>query len=318
MPTLSFIVPVYNVEQYLGQCLDSLLSQTFSDWEIIAVNDGSTDTCPTILGEYESRFPEKVRVFHKENGGLSDARNFGLARAKGEFVSFVDADDTLAPDFAARAVEKMQKEDLDLLLFDFYFSYPGKNIYGSAGIDQGRDMKKEALIAPPMAWMRLYRRSLLENCPFEKGIYYEDLEMTPALILRTEKVGYLPCPLYYYRQREGSIMKEKAFSPKFLDIFKVLSSVYTKFDVAGKLAEFYPEIEYLFIEHLCRSAALRFARLDEKKELFATIRKTMEEKFPRWRKNPYLARKSLFFRLVVTLNDKNMLWALSLLAKWKG
>ncbi len=319
MPTVSFIVPVYNVEKYLSRCLDSLVKQSGADFEILCVNDGATDTSPEILKEYEMRYPSLIRVLNKENGGLSDARNFGLERAKGEIIAFVDSDDYLREDYLSLCIPKMQKEGLDLLLTDFYYDYDsGKRIPVKARKGLSEDGKKEALLAAPMAWMRLYRRSLLEKVRFVKGIYYEDLEMTPEMILLAEKVGFLDESVYYYYQREGSIMRQDTFNKKFLDIFKVLDRVYQKFEEKGALEEYHKEIEYLFIEHLFRSATLRFALLEERKMLFPLLKKAVEDKFPHWRKNPYLKKSSLFFRTVVFFAGRNLSLAVRLLARLKG
>lgn len=319
MPTVSFIVPVYNVEKYLPRCLDSLVKQTGADFEILCVNDGATDSSPEILKEYEARYPNLIRVLDKENGGLSDARNFGLERAEGEIIAFVDSDDYLREDFLSLCIPKMQKENLDLLLTDFYYDYEsGKKVPVKARKGLCEDAKKEALLASPMAWMRLYRKSILENVRFVKGIYYEDLEMTPETVLLADKVGFLDESVYYYYQREGSIMRQDAFNKKFLDIFKVLDRVYEKFEEKGALEEYREEIEYLFIEHLFRSAALRFASLTERKMLFPLLKKAVEEKFPCWKKNPYLKKSSLFFRTVVFFAGKNRSLAVRFLARLKG
>jgi hypothetical protein len=169
-----------------------------------------------------------------------------------------------------------------------------------------------------MAWMRLYRRHLLKDAPFLKGIYYEDLEMTPEVILTAEKVGFLDECVYYYYQREGSIMRQSAFQKKFLDIFKVLDRVYQKFEEKGALTEYRDEIEFLYIEHLFRSAALRFAALEERKMLFPMLKKAVKEKFPCWRKNPYLKKSSLFFRTTVFFAERNLSLAVKFLAWLKG
>ncbi len=318
MPKLSFVVPIYNVEQQLTRCLDSILTQTYRDFEIIAVDDGSTDKSGEILDRYAEKHSE-IRPFHKENGGLSDARNYGLDRAEGEYVSFVDSDDFLSPDYAEKMVGTMEKENLDLVLCDYIYYYDsGKEISAPATRHFAQDPAKDALLAAPMAWLRLYRRSLLNDIRFVKGIYYEDLEMTPKMILKTDRIGFVPEGLYYYYQREGSIMRQAKFNSKFLDIFSVTRSLYTRFQEEGKLEAYRDEIEFLFLEHLYRSAALRFALLPEGKELFRRLRSEVEGLFPHWKKNPYLAKVSLFFRLTVYCTGMGWRSAVALLARMKG
>ncbi len=319
MPTLSFVVPVYNVSPFLGRCLDSIINQTYTSFEIVAVDDGSTDNSADILAQYEEKYPDFIRVFRKENGGLSDARNYGLERARGRYIAFVDSDDFIHPTFAEKTVQKMEEEGLDLLFFDFYYHYDQKDdVYVSSRKHFSNNMAKEALVSPPMAWMRLYKRELLSQAPFQKGIFYEDLEMTPGMILTCPCIGHLPEALYYYYQREGSIMSQAVFSPKLLDIFSVCDSIYQRFSQAGRLEEYRDEIEYLYLEHLFRSAALRFASLPERKELFQRLRNTVEEKFPHWRKNPLLPKTSLFFRLTVFCTGRGLIGAVGFLKKMKG
>lgn len=318
MPKLSFVVPVYNTAPYLRRCLDSLLSQSQFEFEIIAVDDGSSDDSPIILNEYCQKHPDLIYVFSKENGGLSDARNFGLKHARSEFVAFVDSDDYLHPDFLALTVQKMEAESLDLLLFDYFFAYENKCVPAKLLPLANDGDPISFLTAAPMAWCRVYRKSLLGIDPFRKGIYYEDLEMTPRMLLAAKNIAYLPSPLYYYYQREGSIMRESDFSMRWLDIFTVTESVYRHFEEKGKVKAYQNELEYLFIEHLLRSAALRFSRFQRGRALFSDLMESVEKHFPNWKKNPYLARASFFFRLVVFFSSKGCGKAVSLLSKLKG
>lgn len=319
MPTLSVIVPVYNVEAFLPQCLDSLLSQSFEDLEIIAVDDGSTDKSLAILKDYEAKSGGRLFVCTKENGGLSDARNFGIEKATGKYIAFVDSDDFVHPDFARLMVEKAEEEKLDLVICDFFYYFSdGKLTPSSAGKGLSDDKRKEALLSAPMAWLRLCRRELFSSLRFPKGLFYEDLHLTPALLLQTDRIGFVKKPLYYYRQREGSIMRTRKFNKSFLDIFTVLNEILTRYREAGLWETYEKELEFLFLEHLYRSAALRFSRLPERKELFAKLRNTVETQFPHWKKNPYLPRVSLFFRLTVLLTGSGRYRLVAALSRLKG
>lgn len=319
MPVLSIVIPVYNVERYLPRCLDSVLGQNFSDFEVIAVNDGSTDRSLSILKEYEARNEGRLTVLTKENGGLSDARNFGLARAKGKYVAFVDSDDFILPSFARASVEKMEKEEADLLLLDFFYAYEdGETGAGNVIKLRAGERKKEMLLAPPMACLRVYRRDLLGEAPFRKGIYYEDLEMTPRMLLKAKRVSFLPEALYGYVQRAGSIMNENRFSPRWLDIFEVLASLREAFSQDEKGKELETELEFLHIEHLLRTAALRLCDTLEGKAHFYALGREVKKHYPHWRKNPYLKQASFPFRLTVWLCAAGMRRALACLKKWKG
>ena len=317
---LSVILPVYNVESYLADCLDSLLAQGYPHLEIIAVDDGSTDSSFAILQSYEEKFQGKLRIFQKENGGLSDARNFGLERASGEYVAFLDSDDLLHPDFAEKTVAKLEKEKLDLVLCNyFYYSAPENSRLGNTVKGFCDSAKKEALLAAPMAWLRVFRKEILKDLRFRKGILYEDLLFSSELLFHTEAIGFLPEGLYYYRQRQGSIMKSATFHEKQLDIFTVLGEILSLYKEKGVLETYQAELEFLFIEHLFRSAALRFSHYHkERKELFEALRTTVKEAFPRWRENPYLRRCSLFFRLTVFFSSRGHFRAVAILSRLKG
>ncbi len=300
MPKLSFIVPVYNTAPYLSTCLDSLLSQTRKDFEIIAVDDGSTDQSLSILQSYQEQNPHCLHVFHQENGGLSEARNRAMAEARGEYLAFVDSDDFIPPDFAQILLEKAEGEDLDLVLFDFDYYYSDRPpVPAALSKNLSPDPHRDALLSSPMACTRLVRRRLFEGLSFPKGLLYEDLSLTPKLLLQAKKVAYLPQVLYHYYQRPGSIMHRERFSEKMLDIFTALESVSHYYERMGAYGRFERELEYLYIEHLFRSAALRFAPFPNAKPLFKKLKSAVESRFPRWRENPYWKRSGLPFRLVV-------------------
>ncbi len=319
MPFISVVLPVYNVAPFLPECLDSLLKQSCEDLEIIAVNDGSTDESLSILREYEKKASGKLKVFSKENGGLSDARNFGMEKAEGKYLAFVDSDDFIHPDFCRKMAEKAEAESLDLVICDFYYYFSPDHITPAfAGKGFSADEKKEALIAAPMAWLRLCRREKFSSLRFEKGIYYEDLLFAAPQVLEADRIGFVKEPLYYYRQREGSIMRTAAFHPKFLDIFTVLEKISHHFEEKGIFSLYEKELEFLYIEHLFRSAALRFSLLPERKELFGKLKAAVEKRFPRWKKNPYLPRVSLFFRLTVCLASKGCFRLVAILSRLKG
>ena len=127
MPKLSVIVPIYNVEQYIHKCVDSILNQNFKDFELILVDDGSPDSCGKICDEYAQK-DERVKVIHKVNGGLSDARNFGLEKAKGEYVSFIDSDDWVDENIYSESLKYMEENDLDIVCFDVTEVRTNKNL----------------------------------------------------------------------------------------------------------------------------------------------------------------------------------------------
>lgn len=242
MPKFTIIIPVYNVEQYLHECLDSVLGQTFADWEAICINDGSTDNSGNILEKY-SNTDSRIKVYSQQNGGLSAARNGGLAHAQGEYILFLDSDDYLH-DETLRILDDTI-EDQDMICFngtrfheeDNHSEIPDQ--IEPADIITGWDYyNRYALQSRQFAFvcvvLRCYRKKYLEdnNLQFHPGIYHEDNLFTPMACYHAQKVSVIGDVLYYYRIRGGSIMKT-ANSKHNKDILFV----------ANQLAGFFTQLE---------------------------------------------------------------------------
>lgn len=317
MPEISVIVPVYNTAPYLPACLDSLLAQTFPDFEAILVDDGSTDESPRILASYAEK-DARFRVLTRPNGGLSAARNTGIAAASGVYLAFLDSDDVLDPAFLEKLFRRAKTERLDVVVCDFTYVYPnGRRVPAPTRHRVSIDAAREYVISEPMAPVRLVYRSLFDGVSFREGTLYEDLELTPYFAALTRKIGFVDEPLYDYVRREGSITGS-AFSPRWLDIFSVLESLSLRFEKAGRYDDFSREIEFLYIEHLLRSAALRFCRSRDRKALFARLKKAVEKRFPHWRRNPYLRQMPLTFRVLTGLTGGGHYRLVALIARLKG
>ncbi|MHA2857023.1 glycosyltransferase [Paenibacillus lautus] len=205
--TVSVIVPVYNVEKYIRKCLDSLVDQTLNDIEIIVVNDGSTDGSQKIIDEYAEKYPYKIISLSKENGGLGEARNFGLEYARGEYIGFVDSDDWVDIKMF-EAMHNMTKYGHDIVICDFMIVKDGwTSGYTSKGF-RGRDFThRECIINsidPATACNKLYHRKFFDLIRYTRD-WYEDIGTTPILLSYANSIGYLESPMYYYRQRGGSI-----------------------------------------------------------------------------------------------------------------
>ena len=304
MIKVSVIVPVYNVEKYIEKCLDSLVNQTLKEIEIIVVNDGSPDNSQKIIDKYAKKY-KNIKSYIKENGGLSDARNYGLKKATGEYIAFIDSDDYIDREMLYKMYNHAIKEELDIVVCDTINVYEdGKEIYIKSNHNFSNNSIKNYIISPPMACSRLYNKKLFNRHNFKKGIYYEDLELTPKLVKETKKIGYVNEGLYFYLQRSGSIMKQQEFNEKLLDIFKVLQSNY------DELVKEYPEeIEYMYITHLLRTATLRFLEYENSNQYINQIVKEIKENFPNWKQNQYFKKSSTKLKIICILayNKNNML-----------
>ncbi|MBE6602909.1 MAG: glycosyltransferase [Ruminococcaceae bacterium] len=214
MMLFSIIVPVYKVEDYIEKCVHSLTSQTFKDIEIILVDDGSPDNCPAKCDELAGR-DSRIRVIHKENGGLSDARNAGLQVAQGEYVMFVDSDDYIAEDSCANFAQYAVK-GYDVLVGEALVEggeCPLKHIECS-DVMSGQEYLKKAVSAgkaPMAAWLNVIRREfLIENdIAFKCGILHEDEQFTPRMLIKAKSVVLTGAVFYHYMIREGSITTKK-------------------------------------------------------------------------------------------------------------
>ena len=211
-PLLSIIVPVYKVENYLQKCIDSILAQTFTDFELILVEDGSPDSCPALCDAAAAK-DARIRVLHQKNGGLSAARNAGLDVARGEWIGFVDSDDYIAPEMYETLYKAVQNTGADLALCDYAAvdeaGIPCLPPYTGLAqrIFTGRELLKRATntMAQP-AWNKLYRRAIFAQLRYPEGKLNEDLFLIPEVCLQIQKAVVVPKALYYYVQRGGSIM----------------------------------------------------------------------------------------------------------------
>ena len=289
MAKVSIIVPIYNVEKYLPKCLDSLVNQTLDDIEIILVNDGSTDNSGIIAKQYYENHKNKIKYLEKENGGLSDARNFGIPYATGEYIAFLDSDDYIEIDSYKQMYEKAKEEDADYIECDFIWEYPNKQI-----IDKrlSYNNKQEMLTnVRVVAWNKLIKREIIikNNLKFPKGLRYEDIEFTYKLIPLLNKVSYIDKPFIHYVQRNNSIANVQ--NEKTADIFAILENVEKYYIEKNLYNEYKDQLEYNYARYLLCSSLKRICKVENKEKRKDLINKTWNElntKYPNWHKNKIL------------------------------
>lgn len=218
MAKISVVVPVYKVEEYLDTCINSIITQTFRDLEIILVDDGSPDRCGEICEEYAKK-DTRIKVIHKANGGLSDARNVGFEASSGEFISFIDSDDYIHPTMLQKLYEVCRKNNLKMAGCDFQYIFDNSDtvISGSTGITEVLSAEEFFLriidthkFLEMTAWNKLYHRSLFANgVRYPKGKLFEDQGTTYRFVFQNEKIAHVSEPLYSYRkQRAGAITSQ--------------------------------------------------------------------------------------------------------------
>ena len=305
MPKVSIIVPFYNVEKYIRKCLETLVNQTLEDIEIILVNDGSKDKSADIVKEYMKVYTNKIVYLEKENGGLSDARNFGIPYAKGEYIAFLDSDDYIEYDMYEKMYKIAQKEKSDMVECDFYWEYPNKTKRDLGEIYKNKKEMLEKIRV--VAWNKLIKREILQetNILFPKGYRYEDVEFTYKLIPYLDKVSFAKEPFIHYIQRPNSISNSQNERNK--EIFDVLEHVLDYYKEKGIFDEYKEQLEYIYTRYLLCSSFLRIVKIKDKnirKKLLEMTWDKLNEKFPNWKKNRILSENRTLKKLYMKSINK--------------
>ncbi len=295
MYKVSIIVPIYNTEKYLNKCLDSLVNQTLKDIEIILINDGSTDNSQNIIDKYSANYPDKIKSFTKENGGQAAARNFGITKASGEYIGFVDSDDWIELNMYEELYNKALGKDLDIVCCNEYLVINNVKKKNFNRLIYPNNIINNYIIRESGPCNKIIKRQLItnNNIHFLENRIYEDLAMIPTLALYTNKIGYIDSYLYNYFIREGSTMNQTKYNKKLEDIFAAMEELSSKFKNNYK-----EELEYLYIMHLLREASLRFLNYKEGKSKRKEIINLMKNKFPNWKNNKYFKKESFKNQLI--------------------
>jgi glycosyltransferase involved in cell wall biosynthesis len=232
---VSIVVPVYKVEKYIHRCLESILNQTYTNLEIILVDDGSTDKCGEILDEY-GKIDNRIKVIHKENGGLSDARNVGMQHVTGSFTLFVDSDDWVDIKMVEEMMNISRFCKADIVQSAFYYAHKDCLFYDNRFFSKSdphvildnSSLMYELVVNKKVknfAWGKLYKTNLIKDIAFEKGVLFEDVFWAHQVMHHVNTYVIIHKPLYYYYQREDSIVA--SYSPRNLDILKGLKQRHT-------------------------------------------------------------------------------------------
>ena len=313
---ISIVVPIYNVEKYLEKCLDSILAQDYFDYEVLLINDGSKDNSEEICLRYASKH-QNFSYYKKENGGLSDARNYALPFTKGEYICFIDSDDYIRKDYLSKLYEKAQEDNSDIVICDYYDKYEDKEILRKGKANINDNEIKDYLLSPPNAWNKLYKKELFinNNIEYAKGLYYEDLATTPLLLLNAKKISYVEEALYYYIQRSGSIMNQVEYNPKNDDIFEVLNIITNYYKKHHKYDEYKDEFEYIAITRLLHDYVLRIYKYPQAKDGINKAIEYMSINYPNFKNNKYYKRNNIKYKIVCNLIYNKNIGLLKLLLK---
>lgn len=307
MKKVSVIVPFYNVEEYIEKCIKSLVEQSLEDIEIILVNDGSKDSSEEIAKKYKNKYPDKIVYLKKENGGLSDARNYALPYTTGEYIAFLDSDDYVEEEMYKEMYETAIIDKADVVECDYLWEYPEETIESSGRAY--KDRRDMILNARVVAWNKLIKKELLERTKikFPVGLRYEDVEFFYKLIPYINTISIVKKPFIHYVQRENSISNTQ--TSKTAQIIDVLDNVIEFYKEKNIFDNYKNELEYNYARYLLCSSMLRMIMIEEKEERDKTVKLAWEKlnsTFPKWKENPYLKEKGLKNKYMKSVNEKTL------------
>ena len=284
---VSVIVPVYNVEKYLKKCLDSLATQTLEDLEVIIVNDGSPDNSQKIIDKYTKKYPN-MHGYLKKNGGLSDARNYGIKYAKGEYVAFLDSDDYVKSDMYEKMYLKAKENDYDMVVCDINYVYDNHVKRVGSGIrEDTTDIKSIYRTIHPAAWNKIFKKELLQDIEFKKGVWFEDVEFIYRLLPDIKSIGVVHEAFNQYVQREGSITN--TINPKIYDYIDNMNGIVDFYKKEKLYSKYQKELEYVYIRYIYATFIKSVSRYEYDEYLKAVdiAIKNVKKHFPKYRRNKY-------------------------------
>lgn len=321
MKKVSVIVPVYNVEEYIDKCLDTLTNQTFKNYELIIINDGSPDNSESIILDYQKKYPKLIKYYKKENGGLSSARNYGIEKSTGEYLMFIDSDDYVSNDMVEKLYNKIDKEQSDMVICNYYrVTCKGKFIK-NYNINPGTTNIKsnpEIILNKQAAWNKIYKKELFSQNKFDEGKYYEDLRLIPKLYLECKKIAFIDDFCYYYIERDNSIMKDINLEKNY-EIVEAIDSLITYYKSHNKYERYKEEIEFMMLDNIMVSTFDRIiCSTDNIKNNLKRYWDFIDNNFPNYKKNKYIKTWDKKRKLIYFLNSHKLYFITKLIFKMKG
>ncbi len=285
---VSVIVPAYNAGCYIEKCIDSLLSQTLRNIEIIVVNDGSTDDTLEKLSKYE----KKIKVITQKNSGVASARNAGLEAATGEYIAYVDSDDWVESNMLELMYNRAKENNYDAVECDFLYVDDNKKWNGVVDIVDDittiNQKKQYYLDMFPVIWNKIYKRERIKDIKFKSGVWAEDVEYLYRVLPTIESIGKVNEKLYYYYQRpvsESRLFDKRVYN--YIDNFNGIIDYYKE----NNIYDFYKkELEFCYVRYIYATFIKRAATFKDKDEYKKAVNeaiKNVKERFPKYRRNKY-------------------------------
>ena len=292
---VSVIVPVYNVEKFIDKCLNSLVKQSLKEIEIIVVNDGSPDNSQKIIDKYVKKYPEKVQSFIKENGGQGSARNIGIVKAKGEYISFVDSDDWLDLDALEKMYSLAKKDNSDIVICDMVDHYANYTIYHNL------TKYNSVFEVTPSACNKIFKKELIKDFRFLSKLWYEDFNFTTKILFNTDKISNISEGFYHCNCGHESTMNNNN-SKKNLDMIIIMDDIINYLKENKKYDE--NIVSYLIFEHILITTInrLAFQKSKDKKETINIFLKYCKDSISNYTKLPFYNKISRNRKIIAWLN----------------
>lgn len=317
---LSIVALVYNLEQYLPRCLDSLVNQTLDNIEIICVDDGSTDSAPQIIDDYERRYPNLVKAYHKENGGEFTTRNYGLERATGEYVTFVDTDDYVELNWAEKLYNAAKENDADMAVCGFERidldtgKMVGQDMTGFGTCVKQINPKDDfVLFINPAPWNKIYKREKVKNLRFLPFRGFNDTMFLTSCFIKMDKIAFIPDVLNHYYLRKTSQIHSIGKND-VENLKKYLLEIKDFYIKENRYEEFKHILDMMALIHLGISVMYR-ASYNKQIQIRNMLKETiiyLDDNFSTWRTSPFLK-----FSYSGTKGIKHLgLWGIAKLYKW--
>lgn len=296
MDLVSIIVPIYNTKKYLRKCIDSILKQTYKNIEILLINDGSLDDSDKIMEKYKLK-DKRVKCFYKKNSGLSDTRNYGIKKAQGKYLCFVDSDDWISECYVEKLLKAVKENNSQIAVCEFDRVYDDKVTKNNINELDIKGFKV------PAAWNKIYLKEIIDkyDLKFPKGKWYEDLNMTSRYIMLCDKIAIVKDSLYFYRQNNNSIMH--TYDERIFQIYDALNDI-ESFSKEKKVYEKNrQEIEFANVYHALIGTLFRASFMSGfNVELIKKIVFYVEKKYPTWYNNKVVRQNlSLVYKIFLVL-----------------
>ena len=306
---ISIIVPCYNVEKYVKKCIDSIKKQSYTNFEVILVDDGSTDHTASIIRQ-NIKSDKRFKYYHKKNGGLASARNFGLKKAKGKYISFIDSDDYVEKDYLKLLHSSIVDENADLAVC--YYATVFNDHSNTIVVDN----TIPSLLIHTSSCNKLFDANLFRknSITYPEGRWYEDTPVITKFIMQNPKISLVKQPLYNYVQRDSSITH--TYDDRIFQIYEILQDIEDYAKSQNLYQDYREAIEYLYIFHVLVTTIYRSSfRPDFSVAKIKNILDYVTLKYPNWPDNPYIKTLSLQYRACLYLLKKRRLSLLYLLLK---